>query len=263
MKNQTSKPASQTGRYFKYAIGEIILVVIGILIALQINSWNENRKNQIKERIILNSFLTDLNSDIGFIEIELKSKKIDFNNYIECLDILANRKKANKETFFKHYNSILAVGGLALNTTTFENIKASSQLGLIRNKSLNDEIVKYYTIDYEGWYSALSDYTRNITAPYILSFDYKPFAYVSKYIQEIGIKLPDLDFDFQEEKLVEYSDYNIEEKSLEDYKNNIFIINTLRQKAQNIQGIMYQLKLLSDSSEKLKSSIENYLTNND
>jgi hypothetical protein len=36
---------NQTGRYLKYAIGEIILVVIGILIALQINNWNETRKD--------------------------------------------------------------------------------------------------------------------------------------------------------------------------------------------------------------------------
>jgi hypothetical protein len=38
----------KTTKYFKYAIGEIILVVIGILIALQINNWNEN--NSIKTR---------------------------------------------------------------------------------------------------------------------------------------------------------------------------------------------------------------------
>ena len=53
MENKTGKPASRTGRYFKYAIGEIILVVIGILIALQINNWNENRKNQIALPFIL------------------------------------------------------------------------------------------------------------------------------------------------------------------------------------------------------------------
>ena len=41
---------NKTGKYFKYAFGEIILVVIGILIALQINNWNENRKNKIKEK---------------------------------------------------------------------------------------------------------------------------------------------------------------------------------------------------------------------
>jgi hypothetical protein len=41
MENKTGKPILSAGRYFKYAIGEIILVVIGILIALQINNWNE------------------------------------------------------------------------------------------------------------------------------------------------------------------------------------------------------------------------------
>ncbi len=40
---------NKTGKYFKYAIGEIILVVIGILIALQINNWNESRKFQNEE----------------------------------------------------------------------------------------------------------------------------------------------------------------------------------------------------------------------
>ena len=39
---------NKTSKYFKYAIGEIVLVVIGILIALQINNWNEHRKSRIK-----------------------------------------------------------------------------------------------------------------------------------------------------------------------------------------------------------------------
>ena len=39
---------NKMGKYFKYAIGEIILVVIGILIALQINNWNEGIKDRIK-----------------------------------------------------------------------------------------------------------------------------------------------------------------------------------------------------------------------
>ncbi|WP_235299576.1 DUF6090 family protein [Portibacter marinus] len=45
--------ANKVSKYFTYAIGEIVLVVIGILIALQINNWNENRKNKIKERNII------------------------------------------------------------------------------------------------------------------------------------------------------------------------------------------------------------------
>lgn len=47
MENKTSKPASPAGRCFKYAIGEIILLVIGISITLQINAWNEQRNEQV------------------------------------------------------------------------------------------------------------------------------------------------------------------------------------------------------------------------
>ncbi|OZV68050.1 hypothetical protein CA834_10410 [Winogradskyella aurantia] len=60
MKNQTSKPAFQTGRYFKYAIGEIVLVVIGILIALQINNWNQNRMSKLEEGKLLRKIQVDL-----------------------------------------------------------------------------------------------------------------------------------------------------------------------------------------------------------
>ena len=58
----------KTAKYFKYALGEIILVVIGILIALQINNWNENRKNLINEKAILIKFLQDLEADSTFFQ---------------------------------------------------------------------------------------------------------------------------------------------------------------------------------------------------
>ena len=47
-------------KYFIYALGEILLVVVGILIALQVNNWNEGRKQNIKEEFIIERFLTDL-----------------------------------------------------------------------------------------------------------------------------------------------------------------------------------------------------------
>jgi len=54
----------KTGKYLKYAIGEIVLVVIGILIALQINNWNENRKNQKELYNIYNQIVFELDNDI-------------------------------------------------------------------------------------------------------------------------------------------------------------------------------------------------------
>ena len=64
---------NKTGKYLKYAIGEIALVVIGILIALQINNWNETRKegdklNQVYERILLDveNDLNELTENLAY-----------------------------------------------------------------------------------------------------------------------------------------------------------------------------------------------------
>ena len=92
------KPA---GRYFKYAIGEIVLVVIGILIALQINNWNENRKNRIAEADYYCRILEDLESNEKLIDetSELISNKIklckelilDLNNIPNDRSIILNK----------------------------------------------------------------------------------------------------------------------------------------------------------------------------
>ena len=60
---------NKTGKYFKYAIGEIFLVVIGILIALQINNWNENRLNNKTIKTYLNSLIHDLNDEQGTLDM--------------------------------------------------------------------------------------------------------------------------------------------------------------------------------------------------
>ena len=49
---------NKTGKYFKYAIGEITLVVIGILIALSVSNWNKKRSDANSEQIILNDLIT-------------------------------------------------------------------------------------------------------------------------------------------------------------------------------------------------------------
>lgn len=58
-------------RYILYALGEIILVVIGILIALQINNWNENRKVKKKEKIVLQELITTLQNNNNIVQDRL------------------------------------------------------------------------------------------------------------------------------------------------------------------------------------------------
>jgi hypothetical protein len=56
-------------KYAFYAIGEILLVVIGILIALQVNTWNETRKDNIKQKALLVNFVEDLKVDSTRISV--------------------------------------------------------------------------------------------------------------------------------------------------------------------------------------------------
>ena len=60
---------NKTGKYLKYAIGEVVLVVIGILIAISINSWNENRISRNKEILLLK----ELNNEFKLNKIQLDS----------------------------------------------------------------------------------------------------------------------------------------------------------------------------------------------
>lgn len=65
--SKTGNPAfakASAGRYLKYAIGEIVLVMIGILLALQVNNWNENRKNNLAFEKLIVSFNKELKSNI-------------------------------------------------------------------------------------------------------------------------------------------------------------------------------------------------------
>ena len=92
-------------KYMRYAIGEIILVVIGILFALQINNWNHNRINNQK----LKSYLTDIVKDL----------KMDTDYASWQLEIVKNRNKTRKQFLaLKDYNK-LSVDSLEKSLETF------------------------------------------------------------------------------------------------------------------------------------------------
>lgn len=93
------------GRYLKYAFGEVILVVIGILIAVQLNNWNENRKDRIEEERIINQLqeefiinkqkLLDINAqnDAVLQALERILDAIPINTNTIDLDVLSNNLK--------------------------------------------------------------------------------------------------------------------------------------------------------------------------
>ena len=106
---------NKVGKYFKYAIGEIILVLIGILIALQINNWNNNRIDSKLETNYIKNIERDLNNQLKAIEIQ-----IDFE--AEVADYCMIALKPYNETNALKIDSTFAVALGAISTRrTFLN----------------------------------------------------------------------------------------------------------------------------------------------
>ena len=73
-------------KYLLYAVGEIILVVIGILIALQINNWNEDRKMRQSERQILLSLSDDFMANLSTIDSSIAAIPLVIEKYGQVLE---------------------------------------------------------------------------------------------------------------------------------------------------------------------------------
>ncbi|UAM99084.1 hypothetical protein K8354_04465 [Polaribacter litorisediminis] len=135
---KTGKPIFAAGRYLKYAIGEIILVVIGIIIALQINNSNELRKEKDQETIILSDIKEDfLATRLNFLEtIKNQERSIlgsrDLIDAIEAQDYSIHPDLIRKYILrgaFSHHPAIAITG-------SYNAIIGSGKTSIIKNKEL-------------------------------------------------------------------------------------------------------------------------------
>ena len=241
---------NKTGKYLKYAIGEIVLVVIGILIALQINNWNESRKQNIKERFILERLLIDLDSDMELVSYQIEKANL-FNEQMKfCIDVILDKKQATLDEFIENLSPLLTIISFDQNRTTFDNIVSTGQIEFLQNQTLTDSIVEYYNDGHNiGWDSGSREYSRNIIAPYLMRFDHIPPKPQTSYRENAS----------QEFTQIDITTSKINVKSIEDYKNDIFILNALRQKVYMMEGQTMAYKNLKKSIEGLKKQILNEL----
>ena len=145
---------NKTGKYFKYAIGEIILVVIGILIALQVNNWNQDRKDRISERKILNNINRDFSQNKASFD---KVKVINYKN-LATLDSIVKMLQEGEITIEKYnkYNKLITGTTYNPYSSTVDAVINSNSLELIQD----DELQKYLV----SWKDVLADYLEVETA---------------------------------------------------------------------------------------------------
>lgn len=130
-------------RYLTYALGEIVLVMIGILLALQINDWNEQRKLRTAEIKLLRNFESSLESDVeSFVEyIE------EYRTIHRSIRLLMTHMKADlpyHDSLDFHFLNSTAYWSPRVGQELFSTI-TSTDLNNISNDSLKKEIISYYT----------------------------------------------------------------------------------------------------------------------
>jgi hypothetical protein len=123
----------KTTKYFKYAIGEIILVVIGILIALQINNWNEYRKDRVKEQVLLTQLKREYNSNLIQLNEKIEMRKIMIQSASRLLYMIDHKDQVVPDSI-SYYLSFTRM------SPTFDPIKNdlinSAKLEFIQNEDL-------------------------------------------------------------------------------------------------------------------------------
>ncbi|WP_223033783.1 DUF6090 family protein [Hanstruepera marina] len=163
---------NKTSKYFKYALGEIFLVVIGILIALQINNWNENRKKHQLKVFYMNSIKNDLTKDTLDINHIIKLQRADnkasdeyLNRMLDTLstiDTIINIAKneydfkftVKREYANNTFNTLISTGNIELLD------KELTQKLMDLNSIQQDQLERFYS--HMGYFERImSDYLQN------------------------------------------------------------------------------------------------------
>jgi len=175
----------KTGKYIKYAIGEIVLVVIGILIALQINNWNEYQKERVLEYSLLENISKNIVDDINQYEQVVVTNGQEIDKIDSVLTIIRNPFIYQTNDLARHFRLLLAFKRLTPNKSAVTNLIASGKINIIKNNDLSEQILEYYNamdIHMNGIDEALASYTRNQIGPYLMKYDFLDSnSVISKY----------------------------------------------------------------------------------
>lgn len=135
---------NRTSKYLFYAIGEITLVMIGILLALQVNNWNESRKQRLEEIQILKNIQLDYQNVIAECEENNVFRKRILNATNELYRLIGNDQHVYSKSELDSILAVLFINPTYNNQTGSLNILFNSgKINLIANDSIKEELIKW------------------------------------------------------------------------------------------------------------------------
>ena len=163
---------NKTEKYFKYAIGEIVLVVIGILIALQVSNWNKLRVEQNIMNAYYTKLVTTLKTDIKEQNITNDKLNLYLGNLMRCLDILNTKNEDDIEEFKAKIGAINIPFANDYSMELFDEFMNKGYLSKIEDPKLKSQFERLKIELKRGgnWDELLdSDYVNNVS-PFIQNY---------------------------------------------------------------------------------------------
>lgn len=173
---------SKFRKYLLYAIGEIVLVVVGILIALQINAWKVASDNRKLGKSILRNLKIDLQDDIQDLKKVTLFKTRQKQTCARLISLLVDPSIPVIDTVQLANNVVLTIYFIlpSANKTTFETAKSNGYLNIINNDSLIKNIAKYYSdITLDQHVTETKRFTNSFTESVLM----KKYRIFSKHIR--------------------------------------------------------------------------------
>ena len=138
--------------YLRYAVGEILPVVIGILIALQVNNWNETRKNNNAENDALLSLREDFKENVT----QIKERVFQVNRTTEYLNNLINiidrdSSTVNPDSLGKYVITGASYWNVKITSSTYDALSGAGNLDLIQDKNLRKLLAEFYSTTKNGF----------------------------------------------------------------------------------------------------------------
>ena len=166
--NKPALPEGRFSKYLLYAIGEILLVIIGILIALQIHNWNDKRIERKELNTSLYSMIEELNQNIQFLEVE-KEDKLKRLVTIDNFKVGAGSGQELRHIIFSVSDEIKSKEF----TTIYLSLKEEKKIRLIQSKVLRNKITTFYEYELASLRDANTWHEKFVGEnidPYILEY---------------------------------------------------------------------------------------------
>jgi hypothetical protein len=132
--------------YLRYAIGEILLVVIGILIALQVNNWNEQRKLNNERKELVKSLISDFKETREIIAAKEAENAQSIKRVSRFLSLsYTNNDNVSVDSLRYYLSGAFTYPFFVPTLTSYEQAVATGKIGLIKDKVFLKDISEFFT----------------------------------------------------------------------------------------------------------------------